>query len=68
VGVLVGAGVSVGGIGVAVEVGASVHVGLLSSSNVGDALGGLLPIWQALTKKLKRIKTIRLLFMILFLM
>lgn len=68
VGVLVGAGVSVGGMGVGVEVGACVHVGLLSSSSVGVAVGGALPIWHALTKKLKRIKTIKLFFMIVFLM
>jgi hypothetical protein len=53
--------------GVWVEVGACVGVGLLSTSSVGVALGGLLPIWQALTKKLKSIPTKRLFFMILFL-
>jgi hypothetical protein len=64
VGVSVGAGVSVGGMGVGVEVGASVGVGLLSKSSTGVALGGVLPIWQALNKKLKRIPVIRYFFMI----
>jgi hypothetical protein len=68
VGVLVGAGVSVGGMGVGVEVAASVHVGLLSRSSVGVALGETLPVWHALTKKLKSIKSKRLFFIVIFLM